>query len=86
MKDQDPEKWPSDDSEFLMRILKEILAALHEWRHMAMPLFFDSADVKRMLKISDRTLCRLRREKHIPCTKIGRKYYYPSKFFLEAFF
>ncbi|WP_312081799.1 helix-turn-helix domain-containing protein [Empedobacter sp.] len=43
--------------------------------------FYDSADVQRLLNVSDKTLYRMRRNKTIPCFKLGKKYYYPKHFF-----
>lgn len=43
------------------------------------------AEVKRILKISDSTLRRMRNRNDIPFGKIGRSYYYPSNFFEKAF-
>ncbi|MGU9939725.1 helix-turn-helix domain-containing protein [Empedobacter brevis] len=34
--------------------------------------FYDSADVKRLLNVSDKTLYRMRRNKTIPCFKLGK--------------
>ncbi len=43
----------------------------------------DSADVKQILQISDSTLKRNRKNRLIPYTKIGKKYYYPRAFILR---
>lgn len=43
----------------------------HEW--------LDNTDVKQLLKISDRTLYRLRSSGQLPAKKIGGKWYYPRK-------
>jgi len=43
--------------------------------------FYDSADVQRLLNVSDKTLYRMRRNKTIPCFKLGKKYFYPKHFF-----
>lgn len=47
--------------------------------------YLDSADVKQILKISDRTLHRWRRRKNIPYFKIGGKIYYPKSFFVRQY-
>jgi len=47
---------------------------------------WDSADVKRYLNISDKTLYRLRAQKKIPFTRLGEKYYYAADFFLNLQF
>ncbi len=39
------------------------------------------ADVKSILQISESTLGRMRKNREIPYTKIGKEYYYPSVFF-----
>ena len=71
-------------------ILREILLRLEEiclnlkentlGEQMSNKWLF-SADVKRMLSISDSTLKRMRKNKEIPCQKIGRTYFYPSAYF-----
>ncbi|MGV0919197.1 helix-turn-helix domain-containing protein [Empedobacter falsenii] len=43
--------------------------------------FYDSADVQRLLNVSDKTLYRMRKNKTIPCFKLGKKYFYPKHFF-----
>lgn len=43
--------------------------------------WIDSTEVLFMLKISDSTLKRMRKNKQIPCEKIGKSYYYPSIYF-----
>ncbi|MBC9796791.1 helix-turn-helix domain-containing protein [Sinomicrobium weinanense] len=43
--------------------------------------YYDSADIKQVFNLSDSTLYRMRKRKAIPCVRLGRKYYYPKKFF-----
>ncbi|WP_260392634.1 helix-turn-helix domain-containing protein [Empedobacter brevis] len=43
--------------------------------------FYDSADLKSLLNVSDKTLYRMRRNKTIPCFKLGKKYFYPKHIF-----
>lgn len=45
--------------------------------------WYDNADVKRILNISDSTLARYRKNKVIPFVVLGKKYIYPGKFFDE---
>lgn len=47
--------------------------------------WLDNTDVKQLLKISDRTLHRLRNTGNIPSKKIGGKWYYPRKAMLKYF-
>ncbi|MCU7616858.1 helix-turn-helix domain-containing protein [Chryseobacterium sp. PBS4-4] len=47
--------------------------------------YYDSADVKRLLNISDSTLHRIRKSQNIPHLRIGRKIFYPKSFFNNAF-
>lgn len=47
--------------------------------------YYDSADVKRLLNISDSTLHRLRKAQNIPYVRIGKKIFYPKSFFNNAF-
>ena len=46
--------------------------------------WYDNADVKRILNISDSTLARYRKNKVIPFVLLGKKYIYPGKFFNEV--
>ncbi|TGN24604.1 helix-turn-helix domain-containing protein [Empedobacter tilapiae] len=43
--------------------------------------FYDNADLKSLLNVSDRTLYRMRKMNKIPFFKVGNKYYYPKQFF-----
>ncbi|MEG0931322.1 helix-turn-helix domain-containing protein [Algoriella sp.] len=43
--------------------------------------FYDNADLKCLLNVSDRTLYRMRKMNKIPFFKVGNKYYYPIQFF-----
>lgn len=47
--------------------------------------YYDSADVKRLLNISDSTLFRIRKAQLIPHIKIGKKIFYPKSFFKNTF-
>ncbi|MFN0293137.1 MULTISPECIES: helix-turn-helix domain-containing protein [Pedobacter] len=42
--------------------------------------WLDNTDVKLLLKISDRTLYRLRSSGQLPAKKVGGKWYYPRKY------
>lgn len=44
-------------------------------------LFYDNADMKRLFNFSDKTLQRMRSNKSIPFVKIGKKFFYPVKYF-----
>ena len=66
----------------LNEILVELLIFLQAYSKDK-PLYFDSADVKQLLKISDKTLYRMRNKGDIPYFKIGKKYLYPIKFFTD---
>ena len=46
--------------------------------------YYDSADIKRLLNISDSTLLRIRKSQNIPHVRIGRKIFYPKSFFNNA--
>ena len=46
--------------------------------------WYDNADVKRILNISDSTLARYRKNKVIPFVLLGKKYIYPGKYFNEV--
>lgn len=43
--------------------------------------FYDSADLKCYLHVSDKTLQRWRKQGKIPFQKVGKKYFYPRSFF-----
>lgn len=45
--------------------------------------FYDNADLKRLLNVSDKTLYRMRKMNKIPYFKVGNKYYYPMQFFKQ---
>ena len=47
--------------------------------------FYDNADLKRLLNLSDSALHRLRKTKKIPFRKIGGKVFYPQSYFNKAF-
>lgn len=73
----------SDEEQFkgtLLVFLSEILKSLDK-KEPCSSGYYDSADVKQLLNISDRTLHRLRKSKAIPFVKIGRKIFYPKSFF-----
>ncbi|MCJ8154830.1 helix-turn-helix domain-containing protein [Chryseobacterium sp. SSA4.19] len=73
----------SDEEQFkgtLLAFLSEILKSLDR-KETCSSGYYDSADVKQMLNISDRTLHRLRKSKAVPYMRIGRKIFYPKSFF-----
>lgn len=43
--------------------------------------FYDNADLKSLLNVSDKTLYRMRKTNKIPYIKFGNKFYYPKQFF-----
>lgn len=47
--------------------------------------YYDSADVKKLLNISDRTLQRMRKNNEIPFFRLGKKIFYPKAFFNQKF-
>lgn len=74
---------PMYDDELLNAILAvfvEILNTLQE-NQTQDSQYYDSADVKRLLNISDSTLFRIRKSQNIPYVKIGKKIFYPKSFF-----
>lgn len=77
---------PNEDSvmEVIIMLLSEILTTLKK-NENTNALYYDSADVKKLLNISDSTLHRIRKERSIPHMKIGRKIFYPKTFFNNAF-
>jgi hypothetical protein len=47
-------------------------------------LWYDNVDVMHILKISESTLARYRKNQKIPFTKLGSKYFYPRQFFEDS--
>jgi Helix-turn-helix domain len=68
---------------FVLDVFSEILVNLQKPQGKD-SLYYDSADVKRMLNISDSTLFRIRKSQSIPHVRIGRKIFYPKSFFNSA--
>ncbi|MGG7469402.1 helix-turn-helix domain-containing protein [Chryseobacterium arthrosphaerae] len=68
----------------LLALFAKILNALQKKELDHFP-YYDSADVKRLLNISDSTLHRIRKSEKIPYIKIGNKIFYPKSFFNNAF-
>ncbi len=78
-------QWETDPSpNDLLALFVEILNALQKKESDHFP-YYDSADVKRLLNISDSTLHRIRKSQKIPHVKIGNKIFYPKSFFNTAF-
>ncbi|MCE3074676.1 helix-turn-helix domain-containing protein [Chryseobacterium gwangjuense] len=74
---------PMYDEELLadmLAIFEQLLETLQKNQYND-SLYYDSADVKRLLNISDSTLFRIRKSRNIPYVKIGRKIFYPKSFF-----
>ena len=65
-------------------LLQKIYAVLKKQRSQDVD-YYDNADLKQMLKISDSTLQRLRKSKTLPFIKIRGKIYYPKPYFNNAF-
>jgi len=68
----------------LLRVFSEILAQVKKSKQQESP-YYDSADIKRMLNISDSTLHRIRKSEKIPYFRIGRKIFYPKSVFNDDF-
>jgi len=64
----------------IIEIFSEILSTLEKSKNNEVQ-YYDSADVKRLLNISDSTLFRIRKSQKIPYVRIGRKIFYPKSFF-----
>lgn len=64
----------------IIEIFSEILLTLEKSKNNEVQ-YYDSADVKRLLNISDSTLFRIRKSQKIPYVRIGRKIFYPKSFF-----
>lgn len=62
-------------------LLKDVIDLIKEPQYGLLG-FWDNADLKQYLHVSDVTLYRWRKAHLIPYKKIGKKYYYPKRFFL----
>jgi hypothetical protein len=66
--------------EVLLVLQQKILASLLVVEKQAIPIvtdeWLDNTDVKRLLKISDSSLYRLRKQQLLPCKRIAGKWYY----------
>ncbi|WBV61118.1 helix-turn-helix domain-containing protein [Chryseobacterium camelliae] len=74
---------PTYDEELLaamLTIFEELLEALQKNKNND-SLYYDNADLKRLLNVSDSTLFRIRKSHDIPYFKIGKKIFYPRSFF-----
>ena len=67
----------------VLAVFEEIINTLRK-NQITESHYYDSADVKRLLNISDSTLFRIRKSENIPHIKIGRKIFYPKSFFTTA--
>lgn len=69
--------------DMVLLLLSELLDRHYQNKHTDYE-YYDSVDVKQLLKISDRTLQRLRKSGEIPHIRIGKKIFYSKSFFTEA--
>ena len=83
MKKTDPQLSEEQFLTAILTLLSEILETLKKSPVHDMN-YYDSADVKQLLNISDSTLHRLRKLNDIPHVRIGRKISYPKSFFNNA--
>ena len=82
-KPNNPPLYDQELTHTVLDIFSEILDTLRK-KQIADSQYYDSADVKRLLNISDSTLFRIRKSQNIPHIKIGKKIYYPKSFFNTA--
>lgn len=66
------------------KLLSNTVASKKNGFKKILTLWFDNADAKMVLNISDSTLTRLRKNGKIPYTKVGNKYYYPRAYFEQT--
>ncbi|KQS88820.1 helix-turn-helix domain-containing protein [Chryseobacterium sp. Leaf394] len=83
-KEQNPMAIVIDYLAAILQTLCEIRDALKQKTSRDEELI-DQADAKRILKLGDTALYRLRISGKIPYRKIGGKIYYPKSFFNNAF-
>lgn len=66
--------------EMLLALQQKILMLLQSVEQKVIPVvtdeWLDNTDVKRLLKISDSSLYRLRKQQLLPCKRIAGKWYY----------
>ena len=69
----------------MVSLLRQILDVLQNFAPVQKTeeVWLDNTDVKRMLKISDPTLYRLRKSNQLPAKKIGGKWYYAKSDLLK---
>ena len=75
---------PSDPYAEGIQLLREVRDALTS-RIVEKELYYDNADLKRLLNVSDSTLYRRRKANAIPYKKICGKIVYPQSYFKNAF-
>ncbi|WEK70994.1 MAG: hypothetical protein P0Y62_05410 [Candidatus Chryseobacterium colombiense] len=63
----------------ILAVFEEIVILLKEHQNNG-SLFYDSADVKRLLKIIDSTLFRIRKSRIFRTLKSGKRYCIPNRF------
>lgn len=61
------------------KIIEEVLWNLANQKSIDNSGYYDSADMKQIFKISERTLCRWRKNGTVPYVKMGGKIYYPMQ-------
>ncbi|MDF2930851.1 MAG: DNA-binding protein [Chryseobacterium sp.] len=83
MEKLDPQLSEEQFATAILTLLSEILETLKKSPGNDLN-YYDSADVKQLLNISDSTLHRLRKQNDIPHIRIGRKIFYPKSFFITA--
>jgi hypothetical protein len=69
-----------------MEFLKELKASLDASKSVLPDeVLLDSYEMGKLLKCSTSTLRRYRNNGSVPCSKVGRRYYYPKNFFTQEF-
>ncbi len=72
---------PVEEVAILLREIRDVLKG----KATDEMLYYDNADLKRMLNVSDSTLYRMRKANVIPYRKIRGKIFYPKAYFVDIF-
>ncbi|MGL2967121.1 helix-turn-helix domain-containing protein [Flavobacterium sp. XGLA_31] len=67
----------------LLRAIEELRDSIQAEKAKLDEVLINSDQMERILRCSPSTLQRFRKKGIVPCTQIGRRYYYPKHFFTQ---
>lgn len=73
----------NDGDASLLKEIAELKALLQKQLKIEKEVLLDNAEMKRRFHMSESTLYRRRKNNEIPFYKIGGKFYYPLRFFID---